>query len=176
MEFSRQEYQSGWPFSPPGNLPDPGIEPMSPMLASRFFTAVLPRKPIIKVNFTYFFMYFLMWLLANFKLHVWLTLYFLLVSARLEVNQSNFLTISFIKFRIPYVEFIYNPSVKPILNDYFQFPQRGPPFLGCGVKDEWTGRVCWEEFTFKEQVTPTAQKSWGRKSAVAWICAMICHL
>ena len=19
------------------------------------------------------------------------------------------------------------------------FPQRGPPFLGCGVKDEWTG-------------------------------------
>lgn len=79
-----------------------------------------------------------MWLLANFKLYVWLTLYFLLVSARLEVNQSKFLTISFIKFMIPYVEFIYNPSVKPILNDYFQFPQRGPLYLGRGVKDEWT--------------------------------------
>ena len=27
MEFSRQEYWSGLPFSPPGDLPDPGIEP-----------------------------------------------------------------------------------------------------------------------------------------------------
>ena len=30
MEFSRQEYWSGLPFPPPGDLPDPGIEPMSP--------------------------------------------------------------------------------------------------------------------------------------------------
>ena len=30
MEFFRQEYWSGLPFSPPGNLPDPGIEPTSP--------------------------------------------------------------------------------------------------------------------------------------------------
>ena len=29
MEFSRQEYRSGLPYPPPGNLPDPGIEPMS---------------------------------------------------------------------------------------------------------------------------------------------------
>ena len=27
--FSRQEYWSGWPFPPPGDLPDPGIEPES---------------------------------------------------------------------------------------------------------------------------------------------------
>ena len=27
MEFSRQEYWSGLPFPPPGDLPDPGIEP-----------------------------------------------------------------------------------------------------------------------------------------------------
>ena len=26
--FSRQEYQSGLPLPPPGDLPDPGIEPM----------------------------------------------------------------------------------------------------------------------------------------------------
>ena len=32
MGFSRQEYWSGLPFSPPGDLPDPGIEPMSPAL------------------------------------------------------------------------------------------------------------------------------------------------
>ena len=32
MEFSRQEYWSGYPFPSPWNLPDPGIEPRSPTL------------------------------------------------------------------------------------------------------------------------------------------------
>ena len=36
MGFSRQEYRSGLPFPSPGDLPDPGIEPMSPALAGRF--------------------------------------------------------------------------------------------------------------------------------------------
>ena len=31
MEFSRQEHWSGLPFPPPGDLSDPGMEPMSPM-------------------------------------------------------------------------------------------------------------------------------------------------
>ena len=31
LEFSRQEYWNGLPFPTPGNLPDPGIEPMSPV-------------------------------------------------------------------------------------------------------------------------------------------------
>ena len=31
MWFSRQEYWSGLPFPPPGDLPDPGIEPKSPV-------------------------------------------------------------------------------------------------------------------------------------------------
>ena len=39
MEFSRQEYWSGLPFPPPEDLPDPGIEPVSPALAGGFFTA-----------------------------------------------------------------------------------------------------------------------------------------
>ena len=30
MGFPRQEYWSGLPFPPPGDLPDPGIEPSSP--------------------------------------------------------------------------------------------------------------------------------------------------
>ena len=30
MEFSRQESWSGLPFPPPGDLPDPGIELVSP--------------------------------------------------------------------------------------------------------------------------------------------------
>ena len=29
MEFSRQEYWSGLPFSPPGDLPNSGIKPTS---------------------------------------------------------------------------------------------------------------------------------------------------
>ena len=48
MEFSRQEYWSGMPCPSPGDLPDPGIElmsPMSPALAGGFFTAELPGKP-----------------------------------------------------------------------------------------------------------------------------------
>ena len=41
MEFSRQEYWSKFLFLPAGNLPDPGIKPMShapPALAGVFFT------------------------------------------------------------------------------------------------------------------------------------------
>ena len=36
-EFFRQEYWSGLPFPPPRDLPDPRIEPASPVLASRLF-------------------------------------------------------------------------------------------------------------------------------------------
>ena len=32
MKFSRQEYWSGLPFPPPGDLLNPGIEPRSPAL------------------------------------------------------------------------------------------------------------------------------------------------
>ena len=42
MEFSRQESWSGLPFSPPGDLSDPGIEPASPALVGRFFTLEPP--------------------------------------------------------------------------------------------------------------------------------------
>ena len=41
MRFSKEEYLSGFPCPPPGDLPDPGIEPtflMSPVVAGRFFT------------------------------------------------------------------------------------------------------------------------------------------
>ena len=42
MESSRQEYWSGLPFPSPGDLPDPGIEPVSPALVGGFFTAEPP--------------------------------------------------------------------------------------------------------------------------------------
>ena len=40
----QQVYWSGLPFPSPGDLPNPGIEPISPAL-SRFFTTEPPWKP-----------------------------------------------------------------------------------------------------------------------------------
>ena len=48
MVFSRQEYWSGLPFPPPGDLPNPGIEPVSPELAI-LYTEPLGGKQIIVV-------------------------------------------------------------------------------------------------------------------------------
>ena len=48
MEFSRQEYWSGLPFPIPGDLLDPGIEPVSPASSGRFFTTEPPGKPLIR--------------------------------------------------------------------------------------------------------------------------------
>ena len=45
--FSRQEYWSGLPFPPPGDLPGPGIEPASAALVAGFFTTKPPGKPKI---------------------------------------------------------------------------------------------------------------------------------
>ena len=47
MEFPRQEYCSGLPFPPPGDLPDPGFEPASLALTDIFFTTEPPGKPFI---------------------------------------------------------------------------------------------------------------------------------
>ena len=44
--FSRKEYRSGLLFSSPGDLPNPGVEPVSPVLSDGFFTTEPPGKPI----------------------------------------------------------------------------------------------------------------------------------
>ena len=49
--FPRQEYWSGLPFPPPGDLLHPGIEfmpPVSPTLAGRFFTSWAIREALTK--------------------------------------------------------------------------------------------------------------------------------
>ena len=49
MGLSGQEYWSGLPCPPPGDLPDPGIKPMSlasPALAGRFFTTSTPWEHV----------------------------------------------------------------------------------------------------------------------------------
>ena len=44
-----QEYWSGLPFPPPGDFPDPGIQPssLSPALSEGFFAAEPPGKPVL---------------------------------------------------------------------------------------------------------------------------------
>ena len=57
MEFFRQEYWSGLPFIPPGDLPDPGIKPeshQSPSLQADSLPLAPPGKPLL-------------WLKANVK-------------------------------------------------------------------------------------------------------------
>ena len=50
--FSRQEYWSRLPFPPPGDLPNPGIEPVSPALAGRYFTAEPSGKTQTALQFS----------------------------------------------------------------------------------------------------------------------------
>ena len=48
MGLTKQEYWNGLPFPTPGDLPDPGMEPlslMSPALASGFFITAPPGEP-----------------------------------------------------------------------------------------------------------------------------------
>ena len=45
MGFSRQEYWSGLPFLPPGDLPHPGIKPRSLALQADSLPSELPGKP-----------------------------------------------------------------------------------------------------------------------------------
>ena len=55
VEFSSKKYWSRLPFPPPGDLPDPGIKPVSLVspafsaFAGRFFTTVPPGKPLVNV-------------------------------------------------------------------------------------------------------------------------------
>ena len=47
MGFSRQEYWCGLPFPPPGCLPNPGTEPVSPALADSVLLSHLGSSIII---------------------------------------------------------------------------------------------------------------------------------
>ena len=46
MGFSRQEYWNELPCPPPGDLPNPGIEPRSPVLQADSLPAELPAEPL----------------------------------------------------------------------------------------------------------------------------------
>ena len=50
MEFSRQEYWSWLPLATPVDLPDAGIESVSPALPGRFFTTGMTEEAIFYNN------------------------------------------------------------------------------------------------------------------------------
>ena len=52
MGFSRQEYWSGLPCPPPGDLPDPGIERVPPALAAGSLPLVPSGKPVFGLKQT----------------------------------------------------------------------------------------------------------------------------
>jgi len=53
MKFYRPEYWSGYPFPSPGDLPNPEIEPRSPVLQADSLTAEPQGKPFINVDVSY---------------------------------------------------------------------------------------------------------------------------
>ena len=64
MGFSQQEYSNGMPFPPPGDRPDPGIEPASLTslaLAGWFFntSALVPHEIYVKFTYEIFYITFL---------------------------------------------------------------------------------------------------------------------
>ena len=88
MEFSRQEYWSGLPFPPPGVLLNPGIEPVSPVLAGGLFTPESPGKPlmtfghhcgIVQSSFTALRILCVLLLYPSFSAHPWQPLIFIVV-------------------------------------------------------------------------------------------------
>ena len=51
MGFSRQEYWSGLPYPPPGDLPNPGVKPRSPSLQVDFLPSEPPGNPRVLKNY-----------------------------------------------------------------------------------------------------------------------------
>ena len=83
-----REYWNGLPFSSPGDLPDLGIKPPSPVLAAGFFTTEPPGKPIVHLTkpdiqrFTFVFqgeiilqMRLLYYKIAVFYVHIYTHIY-----------------------------------------------------------------------------------------------------
>ena len=48
MEFSRHEYWSELPFPCPGDLPNPGIDPVTPALQAESLPFQSPGKPSVR--------------------------------------------------------------------------------------------------------------------------------
>ena len=115
MGFPRQEYWSGLPFPPPGDLPTPGIKPecfVFPALAGGFFTTVPPWKPSCLC----------LWLILS---STWDSLHFFL-SERGKQRQrdvyylnKSFITVQYKKMRTPWKTEIFSLTEKPNITFYY---------------------------------------------------------
>ena len=87
MGFSRQEYWSGLPFPSPGDLPDPGIKPESPVS--------LPGKPFL----TRFLNHKLEFSLQNFKEENDLSMYKITIfHFNMKKRMINYMSVNIFKF------------------------------------------------------------------------------
>ena len=68
MEFSRQEYWSGLPCSPPGDVPNPGIESRSPALQVDSLPSEPPGNSQCKLHFTIYNNYSVLYNINIFRL------------------------------------------------------------------------------------------------------------
>ena len=81
MGFSRQEYWSGLPFPSPGDLPHPGIKPislMSPALAGKFFTTSTTWEAFNNLTifcFYFFLLYIIVILFSHLSIYIYIYLY-----------------------------------------------------------------------------------------------------
>ena len=66
MGFSRQEYWSVLPFPSPGDLPDPGIKPVSPTFQADALTSEPPGKPKIPAGLISALLFIYLFFFVNF--------------------------------------------------------------------------------------------------------------
>ena len=84
MGFSRQEYWSGLPFPSPGDLPNPGIEPVSPALV--FFTTEPLGKPYVDLgSLGPFLCSHFLW----FQFSIFISTYFFHIFSKPFQNKAN---------------------------------------------------------------------------------------
>ena len=126
MEFSQQEYWSGLPWPPPGDLPDPGIEPRSSTLQADFFTIWATRKPLFSIT-EYFSSYQCIFIFINIYSNIMWYLLFLYVNNVFWSRKSKKTMIGFsqpgvIFFKSKYVFYIVFKPYK-WLPAFFQSPE-----------------------------------------------------
>ena len=80
MGFPRKDYWSGLPFPPPGDLSDPGIEPVSPALQADSLSTEPPGKP----------KNLLKWDISNcFSQHWWLYIFWSTNKEMINIQETD---------------------------------------------------------------------------------------
>ena len=153
MGFSMQEYLSGFPYLPPGDRPNPGIELTSlipPSLAGRFFiTSSICKAP-----------------LEWYDLHIWGCLYFsqqfwfqlLIHPARhfvwCTLHRSEIRRVTIFSLETVLSQFLNSPLFISVSNCYL---------LTCIQVSQEAGKVVWDSHLFKnflQFVVINSQRLW----------------